>query len=82
MYPPASSTCSEREFKVAKNIQTDLRSKLLPKKLETQLFLKYNLRMLQYETDLRNPPDGFTPPNSRSYDVDPSQDFESDFEEE
>lgn len=69
--PPASSTASEREFKVAKNIQTDKRANLLPKNLETLLFLKYNLRALSYQIDLPSPPKNFISPNNKEYDTDP-----------
>ena len=70
--PPASSTASEREFKVAKNIQTDKRARLQPKNLEKLLFLKYNLRAISYQTDLPNPSKTFSSPNSKQYDTDPS----------
>ena len=65
---PASSTTSEREFKVAKSIQNDQRARLLPKSVETLLFLKYNLRALSYSTNLDAPPSDFIRPNSKSYD--------------
>ena len=44
---PASSSASEREFKVAKNIQAQ-RVRLLPRNVERLLFLKYNHRALSY----------------------------------
>ena len=40
-------SASEREFKVAKNIQAQ-RVRLLPRNVEGLLFLKYNLRALSY----------------------------------
>ena len=69
--PPASSTASEREFKVAKSIQTDKRARLLPRNFEKLLFLKYNLRAISYQTDLPSPPKTFSSPNSEQYDTDP-----------
>ena len=59
---------------MAKNIQTDKRAKLLPKKLETLLFLKYNLRAASHQTLLPIPPKDFNFPNSKEYDVDPEKD--------
>ena len=66
--PPPSSTASEREFKVAKNIQSESRARLLPANLEKLLFLKYNLRALGYRTNLSTPPEHFILPNSKFYD--------------
>ena len=40
--PRPSSSTSEREFKIGKNMQKD-RIRLLPSNVETLLFLKYNL---------------------------------------
>ena len=60
--PPASSTISEREFKVAKSIQTASRTRLLPKNFEMLLFLKYNLRAVSYRTEVCSPPKEFHPP--------------------
>ena len=64
---PPTSTSSEREFKTGKIIQSDRRSRLLPKNLETLLFLKYNLRATGYRTDLISPPENFVLPNSKKY---------------
>ena len=50
--PPPSSSASEREFKISKSLQKD-RIKLLPKNLELLLFLKCNLRSINYCKDLR-----------------------------
>ena len=36
--------------------------------METLLFLKYNLRALNWQVDLENPPDSFTQPNKSQYD--------------
>ena len=60
---PASSATSEREFKKARDINLN-REQLCPKNLEMLLFLKYNLRALNYDvTDLQLPPEEFTLPN-------------------
>ena len=45
---PQSSIASEREFKVAKRVVTG-RSQLKPENVEILLFLKYNLRMVDYK---------------------------------
>lgn len=74
---PPSSTTSEREFKVGKTLQKD-RVKLLPKNVETLLFLKYNLRAIAYTTSLPTVPEGFIAPNSKEYDVDIDTDTDSD----
>ena len=66
--PPPSSTASEREFKVGKAIQKD-RVNLLPKNVETLLFLKYNLRAISYTTNLLPVPEGFIAPNLKEYDA-------------
>ena len=63
--PPPSSSASEREFKISKSIQKD-RIRLLPKNVETLLFLKYNLRALKYTTSFPEVPKDFIPPNSVS----------------
>ena len=63
--PPPSSSASEREFKISKSLQKD-RIKLLPKNLELLLFLKYNLRSINYCTDLPEVSKNFIPPNSIS----------------
>ena len=42
--------------------------RLLPTNMETLLFLKYNLRALNWQVDLENPPDSFTQPNKSQYD--------------
>ena len=64
---PATSATSEREFKVGKLI-TKERIRLLPKNVESLLFLKYNLRALKYNIDLPRAPVHFKPPNSIQYD--------------
>lgn len=47
---PMSTVASEREFKVASNITSDDRIKILPQNAERMLFLKYNLRAIGYNT--------------------------------
>ncbi len=47
---PIGSVPSEREFKVASDIASDERCRLLPKNIEMLLFLKYNLRAVNYDT--------------------------------
>lgn len=66
--PPSSSTASEREFKVGKLIQKD-RVSLLPRNLETLLFLKYNLRATNYPNPTSLPciPADFIAPNANVY---------------
>ena len=66
--PPASSSTSEREFKVAK-LLVEKRIKLLPSNVEKLLFLKYNLRSLEYSTQLPSPPEDFQLPNRKSYEM-------------
>ena len=53
---------------------------MLPKNVETLLFLKYNLRATAYKTDLPNPPADFIAPNSKCYDDDDydGEDFKND----
>ena len=80
--PPASSTASEREFKVGKGFQTQTRFRFLPNNLETLVFLKYNLRALNFSTNLENPPEGFVVPNSVKYDESEEEDSSSSGEEE
>ena len=65
--PPAASTSSERAFKVAKQVQTDFRTRLLPNNLESLVFLKHGIRAINYTTDLPLPPNDFKPPNSIQY---------------
>ena len=83
--PPPSSSASEREFKISKSLQKD-RIKLLPKNLEILLFLKYNLRAINYSTNLPEVPKNFIPPNSISALQSPQlEDYdltESDLEDE
>lgn len=64
--PPASSSTSEREFKVSKTLAST-RLRLLPTNLENLLFLKYNLRGLNFETQLKPVPTDFDLPNRRTY---------------
>ena len=45
---PMSSVASEREFKQAKRINSG-REQLKPKNLEMLLFIKFNLRMVDYD---------------------------------
>ena len=66
---PPSSTISEREFRVGKTLEKD-HVNLLPKNVEVLLFLKYNLRAIDYTTSLPTVPEGFIAPNSTEYDVD------------
>lgn len=49
---PIGSVASERAFKVAKNISSDERTRLLPENVEMLLFLKFNLRAINYDYDL------------------------------
>ena len=48
---PPSSIESESLFKKGGNIYTIKRSRLLPENGETLLFLNYNLRMLNYDSE-------------------------------
>ena len=41
---PIGLCASEREFKVAKNVSSNERIRLLPQNIERLLFLKFNLR--------------------------------------
>ena len=66
---PPSSAVSKREFKMTKNIQTDKCCRLLPKTLETLLFLKFYLRAVGHRTDLQVPPNEFCCPNDETYDL-------------
>ena len=62
---PSSSSPSEREFKQCKQITKD-RITLKPANVEMLLFLKYNLRAIDYKLDnLIEVPEGFGYPNSR-----------------
>ena len=77
--PPPSSVASERAFKVAKNVIGDNRVRLRPDNLEMNLFLKYNLRALDYNLDdLQVPPTDFRSPNSLSRDPRDSDDDSGD----
>ena len=49
--PPIGLCASEREFKIAKNISSDERVRLLPENIERLLFLKFNLRAIGYNTE-------------------------------
>lgn len=67
--PPPSSVASERAFKVAKNVVGDNRVRLRPENLEMNLFLKYNLRALNYDVkSLESAPADFRYPNSGARD--------------
>ena len=67
--PPPSSVASERAFKVAKNVVGDNRVRLRPDNLEMNLFLKYNLRALNYDVkSLESAPADFRYPNSGTRD--------------
>ena len=72
---PPSSTASERECKVGKNIQKD-RIRLTPENTETLLFLKYNLRATNYNINLKTPPSNFIPPNINRAERKESEDCE------
>lgn len=48
--PPMASVTSEREFKVASDITSHDRMKLLPENAEMLIFLKYNLRAIGYNS--------------------------------
>ena len=52
---PIGSCASEREFKVAKNVSSNERIRLLPQNIERLLFLKFNLRAIGYNTELLKP---------------------------
>ena len=79
MCPPPSSVASERAFKVAKNVIGDNRVQLRPDNLEMNLFLKYNLRALDYNLDdLQVPPTDFKSPNSLNRDPWDSDDDSGD----
>jgi len=65
---PASSSASEREFKVSKNIVSS-RIRLLPMQVENLLFIKYNLRAMSYSTNLPKVPEGFVLPNRKTYEL-------------
>ena len=54
---PIGSCASEREFKVAKNVSSDERVRLLPQNIERLLFLKFNLRAIGYKTEQLTPAD-------------------------
>ena len=54
---------------MTKNTQMDKRCRLLPKTLETLLFLKYDVRAVGYRTDLQVPPNEFCCPNDETYDL-------------
>ena len=70
---------SERAFKVAKNVIGDNRVRLRPDNLEMNLFLKYNLRALDYNLDdLQVPPTDFRSPNSLNRDPRDSDDDSGD----
>ena len=74
-----SSVASERAFKVAKNVIGDNRVRLRPDNLEMNLFLKYNLRALDYNLDdLQVPPTDFRSPNSLNRDPRDSDDDSGD----
>ena len=61
---PASSATSKRVFKKARD-HTQNREKLLPKNVEKLIFLKYNLRAVNYDTGgLNEPPHDITLPNN------------------
>ena len=67
--PPFSSVASERAFKVAKNLVGDTRLRLRLENVEMNLFLKYNLRAINYEIDqLKTPLDEYLAPNSLNRD--------------
>lgn len=62
--PPPGSAASERLFSQGKNVLGTTRLSLLPGNMEANLFLKYNLRALGYQTKLPKIADGFAPPNA------------------
>jgi len=67
--PPPSSVASERAFKVAKNVVGDRRLSMRPENLEMNMFLKYNLRALNYSVEsLQSVPETFGCPNSQKRD--------------
>ena len=77
--PPPSSVASEQAFKVAKNVIGDNRVWLRPDYLEMNLFLKYNLRALDYNLDdLQVPPTDFRSPSSLNRDLQDSDDDSGD----
>lgn len=69
--PPPSTVASERAFKVEKNVVGDNRVRLRPDNLEMNLFLKYNLRALNYDlNNLESPPADFRPLNTTPHTFD------------
>ena len=48
----SAKAISEREFKVASDITSGERTRLLPRKAEKLLFLKYNLRFIGYKSGM------------------------------
>lgn len=74
--PPSSAT-GGREFKIGKTLQKDC-VRLLPKNVETLLFLKSNLRAIGCTTALAAAPEGFTAPNSTEHNVNIDTDTDSD----
>ena len=67
--PPPSSVASERAFKVAKNVVGERRLRMRPENLEMNMFLKYNLRALNYSVEsLQTVPETFRCPNSQKRD--------------
>ncbi|KAL5249226.1 hypothetical protein ACHWQZ_G018175 [Mnemiopsis leidyi] len=58
-----------RAFKVAKNVVGDRRLSMRPENLEMNMFLKYNLRALNYSVEsLQSVPETFGCPNSQKRD--------------
>ena len=69
MTPPPSSVASERAFKVAKKVVGDRRLSMRPENLEMNMFLRYNLRALNYSVESLQPvPETFRRPNSQKRD--------------
>ena len=69
MSPPRSPGASERAFKVAKNVVGDCKLSMRPDNLEMNMFLKFNLRALNYSVESLQPvPETFRYPNSQKRD--------------
>ena len=62
--PPASSSTSEREFCIAGIITNNQRIRLLPTNTERLIFLKYNLRVIGWDTQIPQPPESFSQRNA------------------
>ena len=62
-----------KEPKTGKNIQSHNRIRLLPKSVETLLFLKYDLHVATLIQHSEKPPNDFEAPNTKEYDSEEQQ---------